>query len=55
VLSFTPTLGQSGVATKGLELIIQFVGKEITLQIVNGYDHEVFLPFYFYIQLSKLK
>jgi len=30
---------------KGLELVIQFVSKEITLQIADECDHQILLPF----------
>jgi hypothetical protein len=31
---------------KGMGLIIQFFGKERTLEIANGYDHKVLLPLF---------
>ncbi len=30
---------------KGLRLVIQFVGKEKALQIIDEYDHHVLFPF----------
>ncbi len=43
---------------KGLGFVIKYIGKEITLQIVDEYDHQVLFPFlvcaYYFLNLNDV-